>query len=84
MGDIDKQWENLKEKFYIRYKFYGEITNVKPFGVFVYLGYQVIDGYKPSGIIDIPTKPDCDSSGLAIASLKLVASRFVFFRLTLY
>ncbi|OUL20676.1 hypothetical protein [Nostoc sp. 106C] len=64
MSDIDKQWENLKQKFPIGYKFYGEITKVKPFGIFVYLGYQVIDGYKLSGIIDIVTKPDCDSSGL--------------------
>lgn len=64
MSDIDKQWENLKKKFLVGYKFYGEITRVKPFGVFVYLGYQVIDGHKLIGIIDIATKPDCDSSSL--------------------
>ncbi|MEH2395068.1 MAG: hypothetical protein V7K21_26590 [Nostoc sp.] len=30
----------------------------------MYLGYKLIDGYKLSGIIDIATKPDYDSSGL--------------------
>ncbi|WP_334953541.1 hypothetical protein [Nostoc sp.] len=64
MSDIAKQWEKLKQNLPIGHKFYGEVISVKPFGVFVYLGYQVIDGYKLSGIIHIGTKPDCDSSGL--------------------
>lgn len=57
MGEFQKE-------FYIGYKFSGEITRIKRFGIFVYLGYQVIDGYKLSGIIDIATKPDYHSSGL--------------------
>ena len=65
MSNIDKQWEKLKQKLPIGHKFYAEVISVKPFGVFVYVGYQVIDGYKLSGIIDIATKPDYDSSGLS-------------------
>jgi hypothetical protein len=54
----------LKHNLPIEHKFYAEVISVKPFGLFVYLGYQVIDGYKLSGIIDIATKPDYDSFGL--------------------
>ncbi|MEH1793231.1 MULTISPECIES: hypothetical protein [unclassified Nostoc] len=61
MSDIDKQWEKLKHNLPIGHKFYGEVISVKPFAIFVYLGYQVIDGYKLSGIIEIATKSDCDS-----------------------
>ncbi|MDM9379225.1 S1 RNA-binding domain-containing protein [Chlorogloeopsis sp. ULAP01] len=64
MSDVDKQWEELKRNFPIGHKFYGEVASIKPFGVFVYLGYQVVNGYKFSGIIDIATQSDSDSSGL--------------------
>lgn len=64
MNDIDKQWENLKRNLPLGHKFYGEVASVKPFGVFVNLGYQIVDGYKLSGIIDIATQSDRDSSGL--------------------
>ncbi|WP_335212436.1 hypothetical protein [Nostoc sp.] len=53
MSDIAKQWEKLKQNLPIGHKFYGEVISVKPFGVFVYLGYQVIDGYKLTSVIFI-------------------------------
>jgi ribosomal protein S1 len=66
MIEINKQWEELKSNLPIGYKFYGEVASIKHFGVFVNVGYAIIDGYQLSGLIDIVTKSDLDSSGLPI------------------
>jgi ribosomal protein S1 len=62
----DNQWEIAKKNFPIGRKFYGTVIRIEPFGVFVNIGYKVIDGYKLSGIIDIITKSDNDSEGLPL------------------
>jgi ribosomal protein S1 len=61
---IEEQWEEMKLALPIGYQLYGDVISIKPFGVFVDVGYEVIDGYIFSGIIDIGTKDDHDSSGL--------------------
>ena len=61
---IDNQWGEIKQEYPIGHKLYGIVIRTKPFGIFLDIGYEVIDGYKLSGIIDIGTKSDEDSSGL--------------------
>ncbi len=61
---IANQWEILKDNFPVGRKFYGTVIRIEPFGVFVNIGYEIIDGYKLSGIIDIITRSDDDSEGL--------------------
>ncbi len=63
---LDEQWKELKLSFPIGHKFYGSVIRIEPFGIFVHLGYPVVDGYKLSGIIDIITRADHDSSGLPV------------------
>jgi ribosomal protein S1 len=61
---VENQWTKIKQEFPVGHKLYGCVIAIKPFGVFLDIGYKVIDGYKLSGIIDIGTKSDEDSSGL--------------------
>jgi ribosomal protein S1 len=61
---VDSQWERLKQELPIGHKLYGHVVRIEPFGVFLDIGYKIIDGYKLSGLIDIGTKSDHDSSGL--------------------
>jgi ribosomal protein S1 len=61
---VDSQWGKLKQEFPIGHKLYGRVVRIEPFGVFLDIGYEIIDGYKLSGLIDIGTKSDRDSSGL--------------------
>jgi ribosomal protein S1 len=63
---VEKQWIKLKTSLPIGLKFIGTVIMVKPFGVFVDVGFEIIDGYKLSGIIDVITKDDHDSSGLPL------------------
>lgn len=61
---VDSQWEKIKQECPIGHKLYGIVTRIEPFGIFLDIGYEVIDGYKLSGLIDIGTKSDEDSNGL--------------------
>jgi hypothetical protein len=64
--DENYRWEKLKAEYPIGHKFHGRIFRVERFGVFLDLGHPIINNYKMSGIIDIITKGDDDSSGLPI------------------
>jgi hypothetical protein len=64
MNEIDLLWERMKHEYPIGHKLYGNVLMVRPFGIFVDLGYTIFDGCQFSGIVDIGTKDDDDSSGL--------------------
>lgn len=61
---IDSEWERVKQELPIGSKLYGTVFRTEPFGIFLDIGYDVIDRYMLSGIIDILTKDDEDSYGL--------------------
>ncbi|TYQ24541.1 hypothetical protein [Pseudanabaena sp. UWO310] len=55
--DIDVLWNELKNSYPIGHTFFGKVIKVRQFGIFVELpDYQVIEGYKLSGIIDVVSK----------------------------
>jgi predicted RNA-binding protein with RPS1 domain len=66
MDEIDLKWEQMKHEYPVGYKFYGNVLKIKPFGIFVSMGYPILDDYSFTGIVDIATKSDNDSSGLPL------------------
>ena len=64
---LEDRWLEIKQNFPVGSKIYGEIFRAEPFGIFLNIGFPVLQGYQFSGIIDIPTKDDMDSCGLPIS-----------------
>ena len=56
MNESEK-WNDLKDQVQIGDEIDGIVCGTKPFGVFVDIGFQVVDGHKFAGIIDIALSP---------------------------
>jgi hypothetical protein len=66
INDLEERWKEMKQNFPIGKKLHGEVIRIEPFGVFLNIGYPVLQNFQFSGIIDILTKDDEDSCGLPI------------------
>jgi hypothetical protein len=62
--ELETTWEEAKAKYPIGHRFQGKVVNAEHYGIFLDLGFPIVDGYKLSGLIDIVTFPDEDSLGL--------------------
>ena len=66
MNVVDRQWLTLKENINIGDVIQGSVVDVKPYGVYVDIGFQIQDGYKYAGIIDIASTKMNDVTPLPI------------------